>query len=119
MKELIVLGASLVAILTLALAAKLLGLGGGRIGGETEAIRAAEDILSGFDGESATIGSDGQAAIVRGRDGSFALLKMHGARIAARRLTGPLDAVPTGDGLRIASGEARFGTVLVRGIGAL
>lgn len=119
MKIAIVLGGSLVAILLLALAAKLLKLGGGRISGEDEAMRAAEDILSGFEAARATVGSDGQAAIVHGRDGSVALLKVHGAKVAGRRLNGPVDATATGDGLRVASGEARFGTVLVRGISSL
>jgi hypothetical protein len=117
--ELIVLGASLGAILALALIAKLLKLGGGRIGGEDEAMRAAEDILSGFEADRATVASDGQAAIVHGRDGSVALLKVHGARIAGRRLAAPVDATATGEGLRVVSGEARFGTVLLRGVRAL
>ncbi|WP_346775573.1 hypothetical protein [Sphingomonas sp. G-3-2-10] len=119
MKIAIVLGGSLVAILLLALAAKLLRLGGGRIAGEDEAMRAAEDILSGFDAVRAVVASDGQAAIVHGRDGGIALLKVHGARVAGRRLPAPVDAIATGDGLRVASGEARFGTVLVRGVSAL
>lgn len=119
MKELAILGGSLVAILLLALAAKLLRLGGGGIESEAEAMRAAEEILSGFDATRAVLGTDKRAAIVYGRDGSVAVLKLHGARIAGRRLSAPLDAAASADGLRIATGESRFGSVLLRGISAL
>lgn len=119
MKELIILGASLAAILALALAARLLRLGGGGIRDEAEAMAAAEDYLSGFEAARAVLGEDGRAAIVHGRDGSVALLKLHGARIAVRRLSAPLQAAPGPDGLRIATGEKRFGTVLVRGVSSL
>ncbi|MES2986552.1 MAG: hypothetical protein V4808_01475 [Pseudomonadota bacterium] len=119
MKELIVLGGSLVAILTLALVARMLRLGGGGIGSEAEAMETAEHILSGFEATKAVLGADKRAAIVHGRDGSVAVLKMHGARIAGRRLDAPVQTVASDEGLRIATGEARFGTVLVRGVGAL
>lgn len=117
MDKLYVFGGSLAAILLLALAARLLRLGGGRIAGEADAMTAAEEILSGFEAVRAAVGSDGQAALVRGRDGSVAVLKMHGARIAARRLPS-LDADPLPEGLRVRTGDARFGTVLVRGVTA-
>lgn len=117
MTKLYVLGGSLIAILLLALAAKLLRLGGGRIESEAQAMAEAEAILSGFDAVRATIASDGQAALVHGRDGSVAVLKMHGARVAGRRLA-TLDAVAAPEGLRVRTGDARFGAVLVRGISA-
>ncbi len=116
-KDLAVLGGSLVAILLLALAAWLLRLGGGRIAGEAEAITEAEAIFSGFEGARAAIAGDGRAALVHGRDGGVALLKVHGARVAGRRLEGPVDAEDTPEGLRIASGDARFGSVLLGGVG--
>lgn len=119
MTKLALLGGSLAAILLLALAARLLRLGGGGLNDEAAVIAEAEAILSGFDGVRAQIGSDGRAAIVHGRDGSIAVLKLHGARVAGRRLTGPVDAAATEEGLRIATGERRFGTVLVRGVSAL
>ena len=114
MSKLIVLGGSLVAILLLALAARLLRLGGKRIASEAEAMAEAEAILSGFEATGAVIGSDGQAALVHGRDGSAALLKVHGARIAARRVSAPR-AEAVADGVRVDSGEALFGAVLIRG----
>lgn len=105
----------MVAVLALAGIARALKLGGKKIADEAEAIATAEAMLSGFEAECAVVGSDGLAALVHGRDGSLALLKVHGARIAARRLMLPVDAEATPEGLRIATGEA-FGTVTVRGV---
>ncbi len=45
----------------------------------------AEDALSGFDARDALVGTDGAAALVLGNDG-IAVLKRHGAKVAARRL---------------------------------
>jgi hypothetical protein len=113
------LGGSLVAILALAGIAWALRLGGGTIGGETEAVAAADEVLSGFEGDRATVASDGRSALVLGRDGSLAVLKMHGARPAARRLQPPFAAETTGEGLRIATGDPRFGAVTVRGVDSI
>lgn len=106
---------SLAAIVALAFVARMLRLGGGSIADTAEAMREAEAQLSGFEAERAVVGSDGQAALVHGRDGSIALLKMHGTRVAARRLASPRIR-RTGEGLIVASGERRFGDVLVRGV---
>ncbi|MBO9621609.1 MAG: hypothetical protein J7500_02745 [Sphingomonas sp.] len=114
MNQLTLFLGSLAAILLLALAARLLRLGGGAIEGEAAAIREAEAQLSGFEAERAIVGSDGQAALVHGRDGSLALLKQHGTQVAVRRLAATA-VHPTPDGLLVASGERRFGDVLVRG----
>lgn len=114
MNQALLFAGSLAAILLLALAARMLALGGGAIGDEAAAIGHAEAMLPGFEGARAMVGSDGQAALVRGRDGSVALLKVHGAQVAARRLHAPrFERTP--EGLRVASGERRFGDVLVRG----
>lgn len=117
MNDLIMLAGSLGAILILALIAWLLRLGGTSIAGAPQAIAEAEAIFSGFEGARAAIASDGQAAIVHGRDGTIALLKVHGAHVAGRRLAAPIDAARLPDGLRVASGDARFGAVLLRGLG--
>lgn len=119
MNKLIELGASLIAILTLAGVAWALKLGGGTIADEAQAMRDAEAILSGFDAERAVLASDGKAALVHGRDGSVALLKVHGSQVAGRRLSTPLDARSGPDGLTVASGERRFGNVLLRGVTAV
>ena len=117
MSELYIFIGSLAAILALAGAAWMLRLGGGSIADTTEAMRAAEDQLSGFDADRALVGSDGQAALVHGRDGSVALLKLHGTRIAVRRLDTPAIR-QTSEGMVVASGERRFGEVLIRGVSA-
>ena len=87
MNPLILLGGSLVAILTLAGVAWLLKLGGGTIADEAQAMADAEAILSGFDAERAVLAEDHKAALVHGRDGSVALLKIHGSQVAGRRLS--------------------------------
>ncbi len=113
MDALATFAASLAAILGLALAAHLLRLGGGSIADAEEAMREAEGQLPGFEAAHAQLGSDGRAAIVHGRDGSVALLKLHGSQVAARRV--PADAVRATDaGLLVTTGERRFGDVLVR-----
>ena len=118
MNQLVLLGGSLVAILVLAGVAQLLKLGGGTIADEAAAIAAAEALLSGFEGLRAVVGSDGRAALVHGRDGSVALLKLHGAHVAVRRLAG-IDAEAVAEGVRVHSGERRFGSVLIRGVRTL
>lgn len=115
MSQLTIFAASLAAILGLALAARLLRLGGGSIVDADHAMREAEAQLSGFEAERALVGSDGQAALVHGRDGSVALLKIHGTQVAARRLAEPAMRA-TGEGLMVDSGERRFGAVLLRGV---
>jgi len=117
--QLIQIGGSIVAILFLAAVAWALGLGGGTIADEAQAMTDAEAILSGFDAERAVLAADHKAAIVHGRDGSVALLKIHGSQVAGRRLSAPLDARPSADGLIVSSGERRFGSVLLKGVTAL
>ena len=114
--QLIQIGGSIVAILFLAGVAWALRLGGGTIADEAQARADAEAILSGFDAERAVLAEDHKAAIVHGRDGSVALLKIHGSQVAGRRLTAPLDTRVTPDGVVVASGERRFGNVLLRGV---
>ena len=105
------LAGSIAGVLGLALIARLLGLGGAAIGGAAEARRIAEESAAGFSAEAAIVSSDGAAALVRGNDGSLMLLKVHGANIASRRLSPPVVADFSGDGVRLASGERMFGDV--------
>lgn len=120
MNHLIVFGGSIVAVLVLALVARLLGLGrGARIASEAEARDTAEALISGFEGGAAVLASDGRAALVHGRAGDAALLKIHGARIAARHLHAPLAAMVVPEGLTVDSGDVRFGTVMLKGVTAL
>ena len=108
------LGGSLVAILVLAGLAALLKLGRTLpITDPDVAAREAEAMLSGFEAAEAIIAGDGNAALVHGRDGSVAVLKRHGAHLAARRVRA--EAVhETPEGWRVETGEALFGAVLVR-----
>jgi len=117
MNQLAVFAGSIVFILVMVLAAWALGLGRGAViaSGE-EARETAEGMISGFNAGEALLGSDGKAALVHGKAGDVALLKMHGARIAARHLRLPLASQSTPDGLRIDSGDKRFGDVLLRGV---
>jgi hypothetical protein len=114
--QLPVLAGSLAAILVLAGFARLLGLGGGGLASAEQARDTAEAMLSGFEGGEVLLGSDGKSALVQGRANDAALLKLHGARIAARHLAQPLATERTPDGLRIDSRDRRFGTVLLRGV---
>ena len=116
MTQLYVFGGSIAAVLVLALISRLLGLGGGRIAGAEEARAAAEGMIPGFDAGEALLGSDGKAALVHGKRVDAALLKLHGARVAVRHLHVPLISETTPEGLRIDSGDRRFGTVLLRGV---
>ncbi|HEX8300898.1 hypothetical protein [Sphingomonas sp.] len=113
MNQLYLFGGSLAAILMLAGMARLLGLGGGGIADEAQAMAEAEAMLSGFEAMRAVVGSDGRAALVHGADGSVALIKQHGSQLAARRLASPA-IEPRPEGLLVHSGERRFGSVLVR-----
>jgi hypothetical protein len=115
--QLAVFAGSIGFILVMVLAAWALGLGRGAvIASAEEARETAEGMISGFDAGEALLGSDGRAALVHGKAGDVALLKMHGARVAARHLRLPLTSQPTPDGLRIDSGDKRFGAVLLRGV---
>lgn len=117
MSELYIFGGSLASILFMTAVAWALGLGkGAAIGSAEEARGTAEAMISGFDAGEALLGSDGKAALVHGKAGDVALLKMHGARVAARHLRLPLASLATPEGLRVDSGDKRFGAVLLRGV---
>lgn len=110
MNTLLLLG-SIAGVMVLAAIAWMLHLGGGAIAGEAEACRLAEDDAVGFTAEQAVVSTDRNAALVRGIDGSFVLLKVHGAQIASRHLASPLRATPGPEGVTIATGERMFGDV--------
>ncbi len=112
--KLALLAGSLVAIFLITWLVRRLGLGRTVVLADAAAAKAeAEASFAGFEARSAIISSDGAAALVEGADGSIAVLKRHGAHVAARRL--PKSAiVETATGWRAETGEARFGAVLVR-----
>jgi len=109
------LGGSVAAVLVLVLISWLLKLGESRIADTETAKTMAEDALSGFVARDALVGTNGAAALVLGTDG-IALLKRHGAKVAARRLARPLWRRPSPEGVTIESGERMFGPVLLYGV---
>jgi hypothetical protein len=109
------LGGSLAAVLVLVWIARLLKLGESRIADAEIARRMAEEALSGFVARAALVSTNGAAALVLGTDG-IALLKRHGAKVAARRLSRPLWRRPSPEGVTIETGERMFGPVLLYGV---
>jgi hypothetical protein len=77
------LAGSLGGVLVLALVAWALGLGGGELADEAEAMRIAEAELPGFIAASAMLAADRQSAVVTGADGSQVKLRKHGAQFVA------------------------------------
>ena len=105
------LAGSVAGVLGLALAARLLRLGGGAISSEEEARRLAEAQIPGFSAVDAFLSIDGQAALVLGGDGSLAVLKLHGAQVASRRLPAPAAMIKLDERVTVVSGERMFGAV--------
>lgn len=103
---------SVAAIVVLAGMAWALGLGGGGIADEAEAMRIAEDALTGFDAVSARVAADGRAALVTGADGSFAVVKLHGAQPAVRRVTAA-QVREESAAVVVDTGERLFGRVTI------
>ncbi len=112
-----VLVASLAAVLVLAGIAAWLKLGGTDtcFTEPEEAMRAAEDAITGFTALSIAVGSDGRAALVFGEGMRIVVLKAHGARAAAREIVWQ-QVRASHDGLVVATGERRFGNVLIAGV---
>ncbi len=106
---------SLVGVLGLALIARLLRLGEGKIASEDDACRIAEEMLAGFEARRAIVSKDGNAALVGG-NGTVAVLKRHGAKVAARRLAPPLAIRDAPEGVTIDTGERLFGPVTLMNV---
>lgn len=102
---------SLAAVLATAGVVAWLGLG--RDGRIDDPARLAEDLLADFESEEVFADAAGRAALVRGRDGSWALLRLQGLHPVVRRF--PVRPALENDGgkVRIASGEHRFGDVTI------
>jgi hypothetical protein len=105
MNQLALLGGSLAAILLLALAARILRLGGARLAGESEACEVVEATFADFEANRAWVDVDGSSAVVAGGDGSHALVRRHGAHFIARKLASPATVSTDGPKVVIASGE--------------
>ena len=110
----IVLGASLAAVFVVAAIALALGLGRGAQLGERERVFAmARDFHSGFRPVDAAIDGNGRAALVRGDDGDFVLLKLHGVHGAGRYFAATPSLESKGGTLLVQTGERMFGTVAI------
>lgn len=108
-----VLAGSLVAVLATAGLVAWLGLGrDARIAGN-EAARLAEDLLPGFAAREAFVDSAGRSALVAGADGSYALLRLHGAHPVARQLRPPLAIRRDGADFIVETGERAFGPTAI------
>jgi predicted phage tail protein len=85
------LAGSLAGVLGLAVVARLLGLGGGELADEAEAMRIAEAEMPGFRAVSAQLADDRRSALVTGADGTTLRVRQHGAQFVGSPL-------PTGEG---------------------
>jgi len=104
---------SVAGVLVLAWAAWLLGLGGASIADEAEAQRRAVESDLTFESDLAFVSADRRSALVHARDGSWMVLKVHGAQVATRRLK-TLELRPRDDGVTVATGERMFADVSLR-----
>jgi len=85
------LAGSLAAVLALAAAAKLLGLGGDvRIADRDAALALAAD--NGFEATDIVIDRAGMGALARDATGRFLLLRRHGVHFVGQQLRAPLHA---------------------------
>lgn len=106
---------SIAGVIGLAVIARMLRLGEGRIATADDACRIAEEMLVGFQARQAIVSKDGGAALVAG-NGTVAVLKRHGAKVAARRLVPPLAIRDAVEGATIETGERLFGPVTLIGV---
>lgn len=114
MSQLALLAGSLAAILLLALAARLLRLGGGALTDDREAREMADAMLSGFEGERVWRDVRGAGAVIGGRGGGFALLRPHGAHFVARRIALPADARQSEASITLPAGEPLLGPITIQ-----
>ncbi len=112
--KLIQMGASLLAILTLAWIALKLGLGGdARIADEAHLRELIEEALYGFEPVEIAIDKAGLAALARDGEGRVMLLRRHGAHFAARLLDGHAHVRLDRNFLVVGTSERRFGEIML------
>jgi hypothetical protein len=110
--ELAKLGASIIAILLLAWAAKRLGLGGDvRIRDEAHARALAEEAICGFEPVDIILDKARIAALMKDASGRHLLIRRHGAQFAARLLDRHSDSRLDQNFLTIGTGEKAFGKI--------
>ncbi len=110
--QILIFAGSLVAIFALAGLARWLKLGGTpTLGSEADAARAAGEVWDGYEPLEIALDKQGAAALLRDDEGRIMVIKRHGNRFAGRILTGNASASVTGEGIEVATGEARYGSV--------
>ena len=106
------LGASLAAILLLALIAWKLGLGGDvRLRDEARARALAHDAVWGFEAVDVILDRAGIGALLRDAGGRVLLLRRHGVHFVARLLDSHAGVRLDHNFLTIATSEPRFGAI--------
>ncbi len=88
---------SLVAVLAVIAAVKLLGLGRAQLAGPSEACENAEAMVHGFTATDAIVCGEGNGALVAGDKGDFVVLKRLGSYYAARKLLPPIHTAERDD----------------------
>ena len=117
---LLVIGASLVAILFLAWLSSRLGLGGEpRNRDEDHARELADEALCGFTSTEIAIDRSGAAALLRDEAGHVLLLRRHGAHFAARLLEPSATILFERDRLIVTPTDRWFGTAALELGGAV
>ncbi|MGP1283384.1 MAG: hypothetical protein ACTS1X_10445 [Parasphingopyxis sp.] len=112
--DMVTLIGSLAAVFMLAAIAWWLGMGKAvPIADDATALRLARDAQSGFEPAAVARDRRGGSALVAGEDGSFLLIRPHGARVAARMFRAPPAISRDGGKLKIHSGERMFGDVML------
>lgn len=114
MNQIAILIGSIVAVLLLALAAKLLRLGGARLHAGSEACEVAESTFADFEANRVWLDVDGESAVVAGKDGSYALVRRHGAHFIGRRSDQLARAEAHGPVVTIPSGERLLAPFVIR-----
>jgi hypothetical protein len=111
---LIRLGASLAAVLLVALFARFLGLGGDmRIRDEDHARALAQDVIYGFDPVRIAVDKAGFGALLKDASGRQMLVRRHGVHFVGRILGPAIQARLDRNLLSIHTGEAAFGRVVL------
>ena len=109
------IGGILAAIVALAVVARLLKLGESRIDSAEKARDLAEHLLAGFVAGRAIVSENGRAALIAG-NGTVAVLKRQGAKVAACRLVAPLRVREAVEGVTVDTGERQLGAVTLTGV---
>ncbi|NCP10821.1 MAG: hypothetical protein GW859_02500 [Sphingomonadales bacterium] len=103
---------SLIAVVAVIVAVRMMGLGEASIADAAEACDLAEAMVPGFIAREAVICGAGRGALIAGTNGEFVILKRLGSQYAARRLAAPVTTQLRDETvLHIESGDRWFGKI--------